>query len=277
MNTATRFEDEMQVVGSYADGKLLAGRMGGVGVMLFNQPDKRNAVNLEMWDGVCSAIDLFTADDEVRVVVYGGAGGEAFTSGNDISQFAERRNNAEANAEFARIAGRGREKMVAFSKPSIACIEGYCLGGGLATALLADFRVSASDAIFGVPAARLGIAYAFEAMERLVEAVGTARASLMLYTARRFSAAEALSMGLVDVLAEIDVVAETLEIARTIADNAPLSVMAAKHSFEQLRKAPQARDLFAIAEHMRRCMDSADYREGRAAFLEKRRPVFVGA
>lgn len=272
-----RLEDEIEVVGNFAGGKLLAGRIGQVGVMLFNQPEKRNAVNLEMWDGVCSAIDLFTADDGVRVVVYAGVGGKAFTSGNDISQFAQRRNSAEANAEFTRLTGRGREKLTSFEKPSIACVEGFCLGGGLATALLADLRVSASDAIFGVPAARLGIAYAFEAMERLVPVVGPARARLMLYTARRFSAREAFAMGLVDVIAEKDVVRETLDLACTIADNAPLSVMAAKFSFDQLQKAPDKRDLARIAEHTRRCMDSADYREGRTAFMEKRKPVFAGA
>ncbi len=277
MNARIKLEDEVRIVGRYADGKLLAGRIDNVGVMLFNQPEKRNAVSLEMWDGVCAALDLFAAESDVRVVVYGGAGGKAFTSGGDISEFSARRNNSEANAEFARITGRGRDKLIGFPKPSIACIQGYCLGGGMVAALQADLRVAASDALFGVPAARLGIAYGIQPMERLVSLVGPARARLLLYTARKFTAQEAFAIGLVDVLATENVVRETLDLARSIADNAPLSVLAAKFTIEQVLKEPDKRDVAAVTEHTRRCMDSADYREGRTAFMEKRKPVFTGA
>jgi enoyl-CoA hydratase/carnithine racemase len=272
-----RLEEEMRVVGSHADGKLLAGRIDNVGLVLFNQPEKRNAVNLEMWEGVCAALGRFATDDEVRVVVYAGAGGKAFTAGGDISQYAERRDSAEANAEYDRIATCGRDSIAAFGKPSIACVEGFCLGGGLGTALLADLRVAAPDAVFGVPAARLGLCYGGDAMERLVKLVGPARARLMLYTARRFDAAEAFGMGLVDVVAQKDAASETLALANTIANNAPLSVAAARFFIEQVQMPPQERDAWQMAQHMRRCMDSADYREGRTAFMEKRRPAFVGA
>lgn len=272
-----RLEDQMQTVGSYAKGKLLAGRIGNVGVVLFNQPEKRNAVNLEMWEGICTALDFFTAADDIRVVVYAGSGGKAFTAGGDISEYAERRDNAEANAQYNRIAAKGRDSMSAFAKPSIACVEGFCLGGGLGTALLADLRVAAHDAVFGVPAARLGLCYAAEAMERLVALIGPARARLMLYTARRFNAAEALTMGLVDIVAKDDVANETLELADVIASNAPLSIAAAKFFIEQVQRQPAERHEVLMAEHMRRCMNSADYREGRTAFMEKRTAVFVGA
>lgn len=272
-----KLEDEMQVVVRHADGKMLAGRIGNVGVMLFNQPEKRNAVNLEMWEGVCAVLDSFAADDAVRVVIYGGTGGKAFTAGNDISQFAERRNNAESNAEYARRTGLGQEKLAHFPKPSIACIQGYCLGGGLGTAMHADLRVASADAVFGVPATRMGLAYAFSSTERLVGLVGAARARLMIYTARKFNAQEAFDMGLVDVLAREDVVRESLDLATTIASNAPLSVLTSKFAIAQVQKPAAEQDHAKMADWTRRCMDSADYREGRTAFMEKRPPKFVGA
>jgi enoyl-CoA hydratase len=277
MSHAIQFEDKMRVVGSYAEGKLLAGRIDNVGILLFNQPEKRNAISLEMWDGVSAALDLLEGDREVRIVIHAGAGGKAFTSGNDISQFATRRNNADANAEFTRITGRGRSRLVECTKPSIACIQGFCLGGGLATALLADLRVCAADAVFGIPAARLGIAYGLAPMERLVGLVGPSRARLMLYTAGRFTAAEAHGMGLVDRVVETqDTVSETLTLARSIAENAPLSVQAAKFAIDQVLKARHDRDIASMDAFTSRCMNSADYREGRAAFSEKRKPRFKG-
>ncbi|HSW16681.1 MAG TPA: enoyl-CoA hydratase [Ramlibacter sp.] len=277
MNTAKLMEDVMRVTGQHAQGKLLAGRIDRVGVVLFNQPEKRNALSLAMWDGLCEALDGFAADPEVRVVVYAGAGGNAFTAGADISEFASRRDGAEANEAYNRISGRGREKIQAFAKPSIACIQGFCMGGGLGVALQAELRVAARDAVFAIPAARMGIVYGIEPMERLVSLIGPARARLMLYTARRFSAEEALSMGLVEMVAAEDVVTETLALAASIAENAPLSIQASRFALEQVRKAPAERDLAGMADHTRRCMDSSDYREGRAAFTEKRKPVFTGA
>jgi len=271
------FEDQMQAVTRYAEGKLLAGLIGNAGILLFNQPDKRNAISLEMWEALGDALERFTLDSEVRVLIYAGAGGKAFTSGNDISQFATRRNNAEDNLAFTRITGEGRRRMTAFPKPSIACVQGYCMGGGLGMAMQADLRVAAHDAVFGIPAARLGIAYAPEPLERLVALVGPAQARLMLYTARRFSGQEAFAMGLVEVLASQDAVSEALELAQVIAENAPLSIQAARFNLEQLQKPPADRDTAASADLTRRCMDSSDYREGRAAFREKRKPLFTGS
>ena len=270
-----RLEDEMLIVGSHAQGKLLAGAIDRIGVVLFNQPEKRNAVSLEMWDGVCSALDRFAADDAIRVVVIAGSGGQAFSSGNDISQFAERRASAEANAAYARTLARGWASLAGTAKPTVACIEGYCVGGGLATALLADVRVAARESVFGIPAARLGIAYSFEATERLVSTVGPSRARLLLYTARRLNGEEAHDIGLVDVLAD-DAATECIAMAHTIASNAPLSVQAAKFHVAQTLAPADQRDHTRMQEITRRCMDSADYREGREAFMGKRPPVFTG-
>jgi enoyl-CoA hydratase/carnithine racemase len=230
-----------------------------------------------MWNGLCTTLERFAADSDVRVVVYAGSGGKAFASGADISEFATRRNSAEANVAYTRITARGREMIAAFPKPSIACIEGYCMGGGLNVALQADLRVAARDAVFGIPAARMGIAYGIESTERLVSLVGPARARLMLYTARRFTGEEAFAMGLVDVLADGHAVAEALRLAAAIADNAPLSLQASRFAIDQVLKTSAERDPAGMAECTRRCMESADYREGRAAFSEKRKPVFSGA
>ena len=277
MTNNETLQDLMTTVGSYDDGRLLAGRIDNIGVVLFNQPAKRNAVTMEMWDGVAEALDGFGMDDGIRVVVYAGAGGKSFVAGSDIGQFAARRGNADANAEFARLTGRGKRKVVDFAKPSIACIQGFCMGGGMALALQADLRVASGDSVFGIPAARLCISYGLEHTERLVALVGPGKARLMLYTARRFNAAEALSMGLVETVVPADeVVRHSVDLARTIADNAPLSVAAARYTVGEVLKDAAARDVAGVADFTRRCMESADYREGRTAFMEKRRPVFTG-
>lgn len=271
-----KLEETMQLTARHADGKLLAGRIDNIGVMLFNNPEKHNAITVEMWEGVAATLDAFTADDSIRVVVYGGTGGKAFVSGGDISQFAARRGDAAANEEFSRLTGVGRSKLAEFAKPSIACIQGYCLGGGLAIALEADLRIAAMDSQFGIPAARLGIAYGMHQIGRLVALVGPSQARLVLYTGRRFPAPQAMDMGLVDLVAG-DVVEESLALAREIAGNAPLSVAASKFTIAQILKDPGERDLDGVADFTRRCMDSADYREGRTAFMEKRKPAFTGA
>ena len=271
-----KLEHAMQLTAEYARGRLLAGTIGDVGVLLFNQPDKRNAISQEMWEGLRTAADRFAADPAIQVVMVAGAGGQAFTSGNDISQFAERRSSAEANVAFMRTMASGRAGLSTMSKPTIACIQGFCLGGGLATALLADFRVADQSAVFGIPAARLGIAYGIDETQDLVTAVGPSRARLMLYTARRFNATEAHAMGLVDVLAD-DAASEALALAQTVAGNAPLSVQAAKFSVAQAREMPERRDAATLMQNARRCIDSADYREGREAFMAKRKPTFKGS
>ncbi len=267
----------MQPVASYADGRILAGRIDNIGVLLFNHPERRNAITVEMWDGVAQALDLLAADDSIRVVIYAGTGGKAFVSGGDISQFESRRPDAKASAEFERTLSTGRSRLYAFPKPSIACLQGYTLGGGLAIAVEADMRVAADDAQLGVPAARLGIAYGIRPLTRLVSLIGQSRTRMMLYSARRLSGVEALEVGLVDMIAPADkVVEEAVALARTIADNAPLAVGAAKFTIDQILKDAADRDLDGVAEFGRRCFDSADYKEGRTAFMEKRKPVFTG-
>jgi len=262
---------------AYADGRMLAETDDGVGLITFNQPDKHNAMSVEMWDGFGAILDDFAADPAIRVVVLTGAGHKAFVSGADISQFDQNRADASAQIEYDRRTGAGRRKLVAFPKPVIARIRGYCLGGGLGIALAADIRIAAEDSVFGIPAARLGLAYGFEALRSLVGLVGPAHARMLLYTGTRIDAAEAARIGLVNrVVRDAELSDTVVDLARAIADNAPLSVGAAKLAIGEALKDPEDRNVPAVEAAIARCFDSADYREGRTAFREKRPPRFTG-
>ncbi|HTN12839.1 MAG TPA: enoyl-CoA hydratase [Acetobacteraceae bacterium] len=261
----------------YADGKMLAEIEDGVGLITFNQPEKRNAMSVGMWHGLTEILGEFEADPGVRVVILTGAGPKAFVSGADISQFAANRADASAQKQYDALTSAGRAKLAAFPKPVIARIRGYCLGGGLGIAMQADLRIAAEDSQFGIPAARLGIAYGWDMVSRLVSLVGQAHARTMLYTGERLDSAEAGRIGLVNrVVPDADLNETVLAMARTIADNAPLSVAASKLSINQTIRPESERDLAAVNAAVAACFDSADYTEGRTAFMEKRRPKFTG-
>ena len=261
----------------YADGKMLASKADGVGIVTFNQPEKRNAMSVGMWTGMAEILSEFQEDSSVRSVILTGAGEKAFVSGADISQFEKLRNSAESMAEYERLTGVGRDKLAKFPKPVIARIRGFCMGGGLAIAMRADIRIGTEDSLYGIPAARLSIAYGFDQVGRLVDLVGPAHASMILFTARRLPAAYAERIGLINEMVTAEKLDETvLNIAQTIADNAPLSIVASKLAIEANLQDPDKRDMAAIRRQAQICADSADFREGRTAFMEKRSPVFVG-
>ena len=261
----------------YAGGKMLAGVEDGVGLITFNQPEKRNAMSVEMWEGLEEILESFAADPAVRVVVLTGAADKAFVSGADISQFEKNRANADAQAEYDQRTSKGRQKLGAFAKPVIARIRGYCLGGGLGIAMQTDLRIASSDSQFGIPAARLGIAYGFEMVRTLVSLVGPANARMILYTGGRIDAAEALGIGLINrVVGPDELEGEVTKVARTLADNAPLSIAASKLAVAASLQDPGERDMEGLRRASQICFDSADYREGRTAFMEKRRPRFAG-
>jgi len=262
---------------SFADGKILKRATGGVGIVTFNNPEKRNAISLDMWEGVGHALTELRDDHDVRVVVLTGAGDKAFVSGADISQFEKNRHNAAASEEYSKRSAAQRALLADYPKPTIACIRGFCLGGGLQIAMLADMRFSAHDSQFGIPAAKLGIAYGYDGLKHLVSLVGPSQARFLMYTGLRIGSAEALRIGLVDrVMANDEVMPTTLEIARSIAGNAPLAVHAAKLTIAEVLKDESRRDMEAIRQAGIACMDSEDFREGRRAFMEKRKPVFKG-
>jgi len=153
---------------SYADGKVLQSVTDGVGVITFNNPEKRNAMSLEMWEGLGSALIALRDDPDVRVVVLVGAGDKAFVSGADISQFEKTRHNAEASEQYSKRSAAQRALLADYPKPTIACIRGFCLGGGMLVAMLADIRIASDNSQFGIPAAKLGIAYGYDGLKHLV-------------------------------------------------------------------------------------------------------------
>ena len=262
---------------SHTDGKILQNVAEGVGVITFNNPDKRNAMSLEMWEGLGNALIELRDDPDVRVVIMVGAGDKAFVSGADISQFEKTRHNAEASEEYSRRSAAQRALLADYPKPTIACIRGFCLGGGMQVAMLADIRLASDNSQFGIPAARLGIAYGYDGLRHLVSLVGPSWARLIMYTGMRIDAAEALRIGLVDrVIPDAELWDATMEIATTISGNAPLAIKAAKLTIAQVLKDPGQRDMDAIKQIGTACMDSEDFREGRRAFMEKRKPKFSG-
>jgi enoyl-CoA hydratase/carnithine racemase len=260
----------------FADGKMLAEVADGIGTITFNNPDKRNAMSLEMWRGLVEILDSFADNGSLRAVILTGAGSKAFVSGADIGQFGAQRADASAQRDYDAQTSAGRARLAEFALPVIARIRGYCLGGGLGIALQADLRIAAEDAEFGIPAARLGVAYSAAMVRQLVGLVGSAHARMLLYTGTRIDAREAERIGLVNKIVRTEDLVETvLDLARTIADNAPLSVRAAKLAVAAADVPGSVADA-AVEAAIAACFDSADYREGRAAFQEKRPPTFSG-
>ncbi|MEM8925058.1 MAG: enoyl-CoA hydratase [Actinomycetota bacterium] len=249
----------------------------GVGWMTFNNPDRHNAMKLAMNEAVVEILGAFDADDAVRVVVMQGAGEKAFVSGADISEFEEHRATPEGRAHFDAVSAAAGRAFAHLSKPLIARIRGFCMGGGLATALNADIRIAADDSQFAIPAARLGLGYGFAGIERLTRLVGPAMTAEIMMTARRFSAAEAAAMGLVNrVVAVADLDEAVADVAGRIAANAPLTVAAAKAAVGEAMKDPDRRDVARVEAMVEACFNSDDYVEGRRAFMEKRTPDFRG-
>jgi enoyl-CoA hydratase len=262
---------------SFADGKILQSVTDGVGIITFNNPEKRNAMSLDMWEGLGHALIELRDDPDVRVVIMFGAGDKAFVSGADISQFEKTRHNAQASEEYSKRSAAQRALLADYPKPTIACIRGFCLGGGMQVAMLADIRIAAENSQFGIPAAKLGIAYGYDGLKHLVSLVGPSWARLLMYTGMRIDSAEAMRIGLVDrVVPDTELWNATSEIARTISGNAPLAIQAAKITIAQVLQDPDRRDMDAIKAIGIACMDSEDFREGRQAFMEKRKPEFKG-
>jgi enoyl-CoA hydratase/carnithine racemase len=258
--------------------KMRAVKEAGVGTMIFNNPEKLNAVSLEMWRAAELILDNFAADPAIRVVVLTGAGGKSFVSGADISKFGDERAKEEAVQRYNAQTEKLYSLLYNFPKPTIAMIRGYCIGGGLGLAVACDLRICSENSRFALPAAKLGLGYGYNALNRLSSVVGLAFTREILFTARQFSAAEAQTMGLVNRVApDADVERLAREYADTIAGNAPLTVSAAKFILGELYKDPADRDLAECDRRVKACFASRDYIEGRQAFVEKRKPVFTGS
>jgi len=257
--------------------ELITQRAGAVATVLFSNPAKMNAVTFDMWSAVPATLAALDADAAVRVVVIAGDGDKAFISGADISQFEKLRGTAEAQAEYNKAVEKAYLAPMRCSKPVIARIRGICIGGGLGFAAACDLRICADDAVFRMPAARLGLGYSPSGVRRFMNVIGAANTSDIFFTARKFDAQEALRMGFVSRVAPAAqlerAVAETCEL---IAENAPLTVAAAKFAVQQALRDPAERDMAKAVRMVENCFASEDHKEGRRAFMEKRKPSFTG-
>jgi enoyl-CoA hydratase len=243
-----------------------------------NRPASRNALNLAVWRSLAERLPVLGARTDVRVVIVHGAGDEAFLAGADITEFPTARADATMAAAYERETHAALAALAAIPQPVIAMINGICFGGGCSVALACDLRFAADHARFAIPAARLGLAYPFShGVESLVHLVGPAHAADILLSARVLDAQEALRIGLVNrVVPSHDLKGMTREYALRMAQGAPLSLAAHKAAIQAARPTVTEGDVEQLHALVARCFDSADYQEGVAAFLEKRRPRFTG-
>lgn len=258
--------------------KMLSRKEGAVGYLTFNNPERHNAVSLDMWEAASGYLEQFRNDKAIRVVVITGAGGKAFISGADISKFEKERSSQEGVDRYNAAVDHANNAFYNFPKPTIAMIRGYCIGGGVGLALCCDMRICSAGSKFGVPAAKLGLGYRYDGLKKLVDLVGPSYAKEIFFTARQFTADEAQSMGLVNrVVPDHELESYVKDYAETIAANAPLTVDSVKFIVAQALKDPAERDLKKCEDMVQACFASNDYTEGRKAFMEKRRPRFAGS
>jgi len=256
---------------------ILVATEGAIGTLTFNNPKRHNAMSFEMWQGATTALEELAHNEAVRVVVLTGAGGKSFVSGADISKFESERASADAVATYNAATERFSQTLLDYAKPTIAMIRGYCIGGGVGIAVSCDLRIANEVSRFGVPAAKLGLGYGFESIRRLMELVGPQFVNEMLFTARQFDAEEARHMRLVNrIVPDAEIEGYVRHLADTIAANAPLTIRAVKGTVCELLRDAAARDIARCESLVKQCFESADYQEGRRAFLEKRKPVFSG-
>jgi len=260
--------------------KMLSRKEGKIGYLTFNNPERHNAVSLDMWEAAEGFLEDFKNDNNIRVVVVTGAGGKAFVSGADISKFEKERSTQEGVDRYNAAVDRANNAFYTFPKPTIAMIRGYCIGGGFGLALCCDMRICTEGSKFGVPAAKLGLGYRYDGLKKLVDLVGPSFAKEVFYTARQFNAAEAQMMGFVNRVipdAEGELEKYVKNYAETIAGNAPITVDSIKFIVGEAVKDPDKRDLKACEAWVSRAFQSKDYTEGRKAFMEKRKPAFTGS
>lgn len=244
---------------------------GLVGHIVFACPERHNVLDLQAWQALPAVVEQLSGMADMRLIILRGAGDKAFVAGADIAQFEDAFNGPEGS-RYDAATEHGFEALAQCGVPTLAAIQGYCIGGGMGLALACDIRLAGSDSQFAIPAARLGLGYPANATRRLAAIVGTARARDILFTARRFDATAALEMGAIHYCVATDrFEAELSTLQAQIAANAPKTLQTAKFILENLDAPEQD-----IRQRLADCLSSADYAEGRKAFMEKRAPVFRG-
>ena len=267
--TTTNYESPTERVQTWLDASTLHIR--------FNNPARHNALSVEMWEAVPALLALAETDERVRLVVFSGAGEKSFVSGADISQFEDMRAAQEAVTRYEQMAENALMSILNFPKPTLSCIRGFCIGGGVNVAISCDLRIASSDSVFSIPAARLGLGYRYSAMKNLVDLIGPGAAKDLFFTARKIGAQEAQALGLISRVCEPGQLPALLaEYTSALAVNAPLTIRAAKAITAEILKPSPELDQALCQQLIRACFDSADYAEGRKAFMEKRKPVFTG-
>jgi len=257
--------------------KIKAYKTGAIAWVEFNDPQKHNAISMDMAEAIPIAVKNFEDDDTVRVIVLRGAGERAFAAGSNISTFGAVRNSIDQNRHYHEVNELAYDAFYLCSKPTIAMISGYCIGGGLDFATSCDIRICSSTAVFSVPAGRLGVGYGYEGVMRLNRIVGPSKGRDIFFSARRYDAQQASAMGLVhEVVAQESLLQHTTAYAEQTAALAPLTLKAIKQAYLCLEKHARETDMSAAQALIDDCFDSADYQEGRAAFAEKRPPLFKG-
>jgi enoyl-CoA hydratase/carnithine racemase len=257
--------------------RILTRQEGRIGHIILNNPEKLNAISLDMWEGLGTAMAAFEADPEIRVVVFSGAGGKAFAAGADVSKYEEERMGDNAQEHYAQTGERSLQAIYHSAKVTVAAIDGWCIGGGVSVALVCDLRYCSDVSKFGQPAMRYGIGYRYSSLRRMVDIVGVAAAKDLLLGGLQFDAQEALSKGLVGrVLPQAAYQAFIDKMVRGIAEGAPLTAQQVKFTLNTYMQDAATRDTARCEEMFLHCYASDDYREGIRAFAEKRKPVFTG-
>jgi len=250
---------------------------GHIGWIVFDHPEKLNAVSLEMAEAVPNFVAELEADPAIRIVVVKGAGERSFIAGSNISTFDSVRTDADQNRRYQEISQGSYDSIYHCAKPTVAMIQGYCIGGGVDYAASCDIRICADDAVFAIPAVKLGLGYGYQGQIRVNRLIGSSRARDLYFTGRRYRAEEALQAGLVHrVVPKADLEAQVREYSATIAQGAPLTMLALKRGFIELDKESGERDMQTLHDMIAACYGSQDYQEGKAAFAEKRPPRFQG-
>ncbi len=257
--------------------KVITHKSGAIAQIILSNPEKMNAMTMDMWYAIPGALQSFDDDPEVRVIVISGDGEKAFISGADISQFDKLRDTEDAQTKYNACVSAAYAAPIICSKPVIASIRGYCFGGGLGFASSCDVRICAQDAQFRMPAARLGLGYDPVGVKRFMDILGLANTADIFFSARRFDASDALQMGFVSQVHPVaELQAQTMAYAQMVSENAPLTMAAAKYAMRQALMDESQKNLLKARELVKACYSSEDYREGRKAFAEKRTPIFKG-